>query len=175
MPNITATPSNIRVALPGQEKEFVGVIAAKDSKSGLAFVMIKDLPASMKLGACDFTKATTPKIGKDLFAVARLGQGFDHAPYCDRVRVLGKVTKPKTMWLLQNRPSFLGMPLYTADGGVAGVYTVQAGVGEGGGSRPFLMPVASVKRTIASAAKEAQRLREELAEDAEDEKADEGK
>ncbi len=170
-PNITATPTNIRVSIPGQEKELVGMIGAKDSKSGLAFVLLKDMPATLKLTAADLTRVATPKIGQHLYGVARLGQGFDHAPYCDQVRILGKVTKPKALWLLQNSPSFLGLPLYTADGSMAGVYTVQSGVGEGGGSRPFLLPVDSVRKTVASAAKEAARIRKELAEAAEDAKA----
>jgi len=169
-PEINATPTNIRVVVPGEEKEYVGVMGAKDSASGLAFVLVKGLAAGKQFAAADFSKAATPGIGEDLYAVSRLDQGYDHAAFCDRVRVIGKVTKPKPMWIIDERLSYVGLPLYTATGAVAGVVGIQEGVGEGAGTRAFLMPLDSVKRTIASAAKEAERLREEQRE-AEDEAA----
>ncbi len=174
-PNISATPTNIRVTLPGQEKEHLAIMGAKDSKSGLAFVLIKEVPADLKLTAADFSRAATPKIGQDLFGVSRLGQGFDHAAFCDRIRVTGKVSKPKAMWILPAKAAnFVGLPLHTKGGAVAGVCAIQQGVGEGSGSSTFLMPVESVRKTIASATKEAKRIRAELAEDEED-AADEAK
>ncbi len=160
--NVTATPTNIRVVFPGSEKEHPAIMGAKDSKFGLAFVLIDGLDEGKKLATVDMSKTAPPRIGQTLYGVTRLDQGFDHAPFCDSVRVLGKVTKPHTMWVISGRGQFVGMPLYTADGAVAGASAIQRGVGEGSSSRPFLLPLDDVRKVVADAKTASIKSLEEL-------------
>ncbi len=157
---VTATPTNIRIMFPGDDTEHAAIMGAKDTKYGLTFLLLDK--ETTGLAAVDMTKVAAPRIGQELYGVTRLGQGFDHAPYCDSVRILGKVTKPQTMWVISGRGQFVGMPLYTADGSIAGVCSVQSGVGEGSGSRPFLLPLDDVRKVVAEAKTASLRSREEM-------------
>ena len=158
----TANPTNIRVSFPGDEKEYAAILGAKDSKSGLAFVLIDELGAA-KPTALDTTKTATPRIGQVLFGVSRMNQTYDHAPVCTRSRVTGKITKPRLMWAIEDASRHVGKPLFTADGAVAGVCSIQSSEGRGQG-RMFLLPIESVQKVIvrakASAAKALQEVRE---------------
>ena len=126
-------------------------------------------------GAVDFARTAAPRVEQTLYGVSRLGQGFDHAPWADRVRVLGKASQPHEMWIIGGGNQFVGMPLYTADGAVAGICSLQEGVGTGGGSRVFLLPLEPVQKLIGRAKTAAEKslaeIREAEAEAAEDEDA----
>ncbi len=158
-----ATPTNLRVIFPGDEKEYPAILGAKDSKLGLGFVLIKDLEGK-EITVVDLTQTVEPKIGDTLYGVTRLGQGFDHAPMCDEVRVVGRVTKPRTMWAVQGAGNFIAEPLYNAEGAVAGIAVQQEGVGEGAMMRPFLLPLKVAQPTVRRAKKEAERALEEALE-----------
>ena len=104
--------------------------------------------------------------------MTRLGQAFDHAPICDRVRVTGRVTKPREMWALSGANQFVGTPLFTADGKVAGMVAVQQGAGENAPSRPFLVPIDRVSKVVERAKKEAEKTLAEIREARAEEEAD---
>ena len=176
--DITAVPSNIRVIFPGDTREYPAVLGAKDSKLGLAFVLIKDL-GEKKVLAADLETTVEPKVGQTLYGVTRLEQGFDYAPVCSRVKVSGAVTKPRTMWVVEDARDQVGMPLYDETGAVAGIVVRQEGVGEDAGTLPFLLPLTVAKPTIAGALKKAKEeleriLDEEAEAEAKPEPADEG-
>jgi hypothetical protein len=160
---ISSTPSNIKVIFPGDDKEFPAILGAKDSKLGLAFVLIKDL-GDKKPTIADMSDAATPGVGDEVYGVSRLDQGFDHAPMCSKLRVIGKVTKPRKMWALDSSGMFLSQPLYTAAGQVVGICISQEGVGAGSATRAFVLPLAVAGPTIKKAKKEAERALEEILE-----------
>lgn len=180
--SLAATPSNIRVVFPGDTREYQAVLGAKDSKLGLAFVLVKDLKEK-KIQGLDLAAAVDPKVGQTLYGVSRLGQGFDHAPMVSRMKVVGSVTKPRTMWIIQGAGNGIGKPAYDASGAMTGIVVTQEGVGEDSETRPFLLPLKVAKPTIATALKkskqELDRILEEeeeaAAEAAEDEGEDEPK
>ena len=151
---IEETPSNIRVIFPGDTKEYPAVIGAKDSKLGLGFILIRDL-AGKTISPIDLTAKSEPKTGMTLYSVLRLGQGFDHAPMVQRVRISGQVTKPRAMWILQGAGGSAGKPLYDAAGAAAGIVVQQEGVGEGAGSRTFLLPLGVALSTIKNSLKKS--------------------
>ena len=172
-------PTNIRVIFPGSEKEYQAIMGAKDSKLGLAFLLIKDLE-DRKPAPVDLSTTVEPKIGGVLYGVSRLSQGFDHAPMCDKVRVIGHTTKPRDLWVLAGGMSFLAEPLYDESGAVAGVVVMQEGVGRGAGSQVCLLPLKIAKATVSRALKESRKEldrileeEEEAAAEKEDEEAEE--
>ena len=179
--SIQAVPSNIRVVFPGDTKEYNAVMGAKDSKLGLAFVLIREL-GDKKITALNTGAVATPKIGQTLYSVDRLDQGFDHAPMVSRAKVAGKVSKPRDMWIVQGAGNALGMPLYDAAGSVAGIMVSQEGVGEESSARPFLLPLdkaaSTIKSSLSKSKDELDRIleeEEEAAAEAEENKADEEK
>lgn len=155
------TPTNLRVIFPGDETEYPAILGATDSKLGLAFVLIRDLKGR-NAAAVDLTNVVEPKVGDTLYAVTRLEQGFDYAPVCDEAKVVGHVTKPRSMWVLQGSGADSPHPLYNADGAVAGIVIYQEGVGdEQGGFRPFLLPLKIATGTIERALKTSKQALEE--------------
>jgi hypothetical protein len=152
-------PTKIRVIFDGDEKEYDAVLGATDSKLGLAFVRVKDL-AGKKVTAVDFSAGVEVKLGEELAGVIRTDQGFDYAPYYGTTRVVGQVTKPRSMWIVTG---FLpqGHPLYTTDGRAAGVVVTQSGTTDDAGSRVFLLPTKAVTGVIAQAVKACEKALEE--------------
>jgi hypothetical protein len=157
MPNFKPpTPTNLRVVFEGDVKEYEAILGATDSKLGLSFLRIKDL-GERRLAPLDLSGAVEPKVGDELFGVSRLDQGFDYAPFYGVTRLVGQVTKPRSMWLLNGfaRPAH---PLYDAQGRVAGIVIRQSGVSDGDDAGPapeqsFLLPTKAAAPTIAQAVK----------------------
>ncbi len=175
--DISAVPTNIRVVFPGDTREYDAVLGAKDSKLGLAFVLVKDL-GEKQIQAVDLGTAVEPKIGQTLYGVTRLDQGFDHAPLATRMKVAGSVTKPRTMWIVQGASGQIGKPAFDAAGAVAGIVVSQEGVGEESVIRPFLLPLKVAKPTVATALKKSKAELDRILEDEEEaaaEAADEAK
>ena len=144
-PDMQSTPSNVRVVFPGDPKEYEAIVGATDSRLGLAFVKIKDLEERL-VKALDLEATGDTKIGDRLYGVSRLGQGFDFAPFCDFVDVVGKVKKPRKVWTIRGRFLEVGHPLFHADGKLAGFVIMQEGVGS---TRmfPFMLPPKVAKST----------------------------
>jgi hypothetical protein len=165
--DIKVTPTSIRVIFPGDETEYDAILGAVDSKLGLAYLLIRDLKGR-KADPFDMSRTTDPKVGDTLYAVTRLGQGFDYAPVCQTANVVGQVTKPRAMWVIDGEAPEAGHPLYTADGAVAGIMISQEGVGEGGGSLIFLLPLkiatSSIERSLKAAQKELEDVKQREAE-----------
>ncbi len=152
--DISAVPSNIRVVFPGDTREYNAVLGAKDSKLGLAFVLVKDL-GEKKIQALDMATYVEPKLGQRLYGVTRLDQGFDHAPMAIRMSIAGSVTKPRSMWIIQGAGNQIGKPAYDAAGAVAGIIVSQEGVGEDSVIRPFLLSLKVAGPTVATALKKS--------------------
>ena len=153
------TPTKIRVLFDGDEKEYDAVLGATDSKLGLAFVRVKDL-AGKKPTSVDFAAGTEVKLGDELAGVVRTDQGFDYAPYYGVARIVGQVTKPRSMWIVSG---FIpeGHPLYTMDGRAAGVVVRQVGATDDAASRIFLLPAKAVTGVISEGVKRCAKAVEE--------------
>lgn len=160
---VNAVPNNLRVIFPGDDKEHPAILGAKDSKLGLAFVLIKDL-GDKQVSILDIENTAEPKIGEMLYAVMRLDQGFDYAPMCGQARVIGKVSKPRDMWALADGNTMIGHPLYNATGAVTGICVRQEGVGEDSATRPFVLPLKIAAATVRMAKKESADALEEILE-----------
>ena len=170
---ITATPTDIKVVLGPDEKEYTAFLAATDSKVDLAFLQVEGL-GDRRLQAVDLQAAVKPAIGDELAVVSRLAKGFDSAPYLELARVVGEVTKPRPAWVIGGQAAF-GVPAYTLDGKFAGVLTtLESGVaasdgespfgfstamrmlsGGGGMIRPFLLPASAVTSLVQRAREQA--------------------
>ena len=169
---VTGEPSKIRVIFPGTDKEHPAILGAQDSRLGLAFILLKSTEDTA-LQPVSLHDAAKPTVGTTLYGVGRLDEGFDYAPYCDTVRLVGKVKTPREMWLLRGAASgFSGDPLFTERGAIVGVAAKQKGAGNSSSSQMCLLPVGVVKATIKRSLREAQRaLDEALEEEAEAEEA----
>jgi len=170
---ITATPTDIKVVLGPDEKEYTAFLAATDSKVDLAFLQVEGL-GDRRLQAVDLQAAVKPAIGDELAVVSRLAKGFDAAPYLELARVVGEITKPRPAWVVGG-PAAFGVPAYTLDGKFAGVLTtLESGVaasdgespfgfstamrmlsGGGGMIRPFLLPASAVTSLVQRAREQA--------------------
>lgn len=154
---IKVSPSSIRVIFPGDETEYDAILGAMDSKLGLAYVLVRDLKGR-SITAVDLAHAAEPSVGDMLYSVTRMDQGFDYAPVCQSAEVIGQVTKPRTMWVVDGSAPEPAQPLYTAAGKLAGIMIVQEGVGEESGSQIFLLPLkvaqSSIERSLKAAQKE---------------------
>jgi S1-C subfamily serine protease len=165
---ISAVPSNLRVVFPGDTKEYDAVLGAKDSKLGLAFVLIKDL-GGKEIMPIDMATAVEPKVGQVLYAVSRLDQGFDFAPMVSRTKVAGRVTKPRDMWIIEGvGEENIGAPLYDAAGAMTGIVVTQEGVGEDSSMRPFLLPLKVATPTVANSLKKSKEELDRILEEAEE-------
>lgn len=158
--NIQVT--DVRVVFPGEPKGVPALMVAKDAGLGLGFVQIQDL-GDRKLSVVNLGDTAAPDMEQTLYAITRMTSHFDHAPICVELRAVGRVTKPRVMWLLRGegvRDMSGCAPLYHADGRVVGVCIHQKGVGEEGSFAPFLLETKRVSRLINKA---LPRAKEELA------------
>lgn len=180
------TPTDIKVVVDREEKEYSAFLAATDSKLGLAFLKIEDL-ADRKLAAADFGAASDAVIGQQVAQIGRQAKGYDFAPYFETARVSGEIAKPRKAWMIDGGIGGFALPVFTLSGQVVGVLTsIQAGMNEeeegggggmgfgrlmkmlsggggGGGSSTFILPGSVVKGLIAQAQTKATEVAAERA------------
>ncbi|MEK7867174.1 MAG: trypsin-like peptidase domain-containing protein [Planctomycetota bacterium] len=176
--DLKVTPTEFKVVIEQEEKEYEAFLAATDTKLGLAFVQIVEL-GDRKLASVGFDGAAELAVGQRLLAVGRLKKGYDYAPYVVQAKVTGKIAKPRAAWLVDGDMAGAGLPVFTADGQVAGVIgDVQVTSDEEGGdgnsrllrrllgrmnraepaAPSFLLPPGPVKASIEAAKKQAAEL-----------------
>ncbi|HLV81928.1 MAG TPA: serine protease [Chthonomonadaceae bacterium] len=120
--DMKTTPTDIKVVVEREEKEYDAFLAATDTNLGLAFLKIEGL-GDRKLTAVDFSNTAAPVIGQPIVLVTRLDKGFDYAPFFKTARISGEVTKPRQAWLMDQELSDLGLPVFSPSGDVVGVLT----------------------------------------------------
>ena len=91
--SVSISPTDFKVTISNEEKEYSAFLAATDAKLGLAFIKIEDL-AGRKLPTVDFSKCPAVNVGDQVAAVTRLGKGYDYAPIYAEGPVKGAVSKP---------------------------------------------------------------------------------
>lgn len=183
-PDIHVSPSDIKVLFEGDDEEYDAFFVATDSELDLAFIQIEKL-GDREVSPVDFESGERVDIGDRIYSVTRLDRGFDYAAHVQSGRVSGQITRPRRAWLVDGSLNGLGLPVYTADGELAGVLTTLAsmkaddpdaasGLGRmmrmlGGdqdtGFRNFVIPPRMVRGVINSASERAKEVLEERAGD----------
>jgi len=168
---IEATPTDMKVLFGNGEEEYEAQIVARDSVLDLAFVQILDLKGK-QVKPIDLTAGVEPKLGQELYGIARMPRGFDCVPVVVRLFISASITKPRKMWSASGELPAPSLPVFNHDGVPAGIVSLQqasAGVEGGGGrSRPFLLPLADVVKSCEMAAKRAAETLEEAQGDDDD-------
>jgi hypothetical protein len=120
--DVRANVSSVKVVIGNEVDPLEATVAAKDSKLGLSFVKIGDI-GDRKLQSIDFENSTRPSVGDDIYAVVRLSEGFDYAPYYMKGEITGRIKKPRRAFCL-NVGFGPGTPVFLASGELAGVVCV---------------------------------------------------
>lgn len=123
---VTSNVTSLKVVIGNEAKELVATVVAKDDKLGVSFVKISDL-GDRQLVPLAFDQKAEMAIGASVYAVRRLAEGYDFAPFAHRLEVSGRIKKPRAAWLLADAID-TGTPLFTTDGVLCGVVAkVEAG------------------------------------------------
>jgi hypothetical protein len=118
----TITPSDFKVVFSNEDTEYPAFLAATDTTLGLTFLKIGDLKGRT-LTAVTFGTAPAPALGESVFALTRLGKGYDYAPAYESAHVTGIITKPRAAMMLDGGISEVGLPVFSANGDALGVLT----------------------------------------------------
>ncbi len=113
---------DMKVIVEREDKEYEAFLVATDSKLHVAFLQVEGL-GDRKLPALSLADATKPAIGDQVFAVSRLGKGYDFAPFATSARVSGRISKPRTAWTLDGSLGANGLLVFTPGRQVIGVLT----------------------------------------------------
>lgn len=111
--------TSLKVVIGNDNKELVGTVVAKDDKLGFSFVKIADL-GDRKLDVMSFDQKGDVEIGTSVYAVRRLAEGYDFAPYAAKNEIAGRIKKPRNAWLLAQGLD-TGSPVFTGNGTLCGV------------------------------------------------------
>ena len=164
-PDIKLTPVSIKVVFAGDEKEYVGFVAATDKKLALDFIKVEDL-AGKAISPVSFQTSATPVVGQELLLVSRMSRGFDYVPFFQTGQIAGEIVRPRKAWMILGRISGFGLPVFTLNDEVAGVLSnvpssikedasnpdTMGLMGAGGGAlQPFLIPCTIVEGLISQA------------------------
>jgi hypothetical protein len=128
--SIAMTLDRPRIRRAGESKELDAVLVAQDASLGLAYFQVVALEGT--LPAVDFSTGRAAEVGEELYGVRRLDRAFDDAVAIQRCRVAGTVEQPRAMGIVRGDVREQGLPLFRADGTLAGVFSAQLGV-EGAG------------------------------------------
>ena len=182
---IKLTPVRFDVAVPGRGDRLPAFLAASDERLDVAFLQLESPPAE-PLPAIDLAAAAEPAVGGPVYAVSRLNQSFDRAPYFETGLVVGELVKPRRAWILEGELTAMGLPLFDAAGRPVGVLaTVLSSAGKEDGGVPgmgglfgesgktlgplggFLLPTEPVARAVELSKARAQEMLRQRAEAAE--------
>ena len=173
MPQWKTVPNDIEVLFEQDEKEHRAFLAATDSNLGVVFLQLEE-PAGLKLKTVDFSHPAGVALGDLVVAVSRLGKEYDSTAYFETTRISGEITRPRRAWVIDHGLPTLGLPIFSAAGGVLGILAiVDPGLAEadsssdtsysmamsmltgGGGLRFFVVPAPAVAAVIDQARQQA--------------------
>lgn len=124
------TPTDFRVTIEGDTKEYRAFLAASDSELDLAFLQLEERP-ERPLVSVEFGRSRETRIGDTVIGVARLSPAFDRAAFFDTGRIAGRIAKPAQAFILDASPALLGLPVFDLEGQAVGaVATVLSRVSE---------------------------------------------
>lgn len=181
---VQVAPTEIRVTLPGSDRDLSAILVASDADLDIAFLQL-DPPPAEPLPYVDFAAGTRGELGQRVVAVSRLGGAFDGPSYFETARLAGKIGKPREAWILDGVVSSFGLPLFDLTGRPVGVLVTvlsrvpdgsAGGMGEFTGFSPslrqrqenarlgaFLLPADRVRGLVGEATKRAEALLAERA------------
>lgn len=133
---IDSSVTSLKVVIGNDSKELNATVVAKDDKLGFSYVRIADL-GDRQLTALRFDQKPALDVGAEVFAVRRLAEGYDFAPFVAKSTVVGKIDKPRNAWMLGDGLD-VASPVFTADGKLCGV-VARVEVAAGGGDDPRSM------------------------------------
>ncbi len=149
--NVTTTPTDFKVTIPGDPTEHEATLVATDTIIGIAFLKIHDLGAT-QLQPIDFTAGTTPAVGDNVLVLSRLGKGYDYAPYFSQTRINGLISKPRKAFNVdggQGSNMAPGSPVFDISGAPIGIMTlVPAQVADDAADVPELSGVSSIESFV---------------------------
>lgn len=129
-------------------------IVLRDKDLDLAFIRPKTKPEK-PLPFVDLASASTPQVLDQVVVLSRLGQAANRSAAARLDRVESVLTKPRTLYILNNVHDELGIPAFTLDGKCVGVlvlrYAMAASRDESSDSYLAVIPCA----TLANAAVQA--------------------
>ncbi len=121
----TPTPSEIKILIGDDVNGVDAVFVARDSELGLAWVKLKDAPAT-PLAAIDLSKSAKTEVGDDIYTISLMGKFFDRIPAISEGHVGAITKKPRELYI----PSIglagaeQAMPIFNGKGEVIGVSTI---------------------------------------------------
>lgn len=113
------TPTDFKVTIAGESREFGAFLAASDSELDLAFLQLEERPAR-PLVSVEFGRSRATRIGDSVIGVARLSPAFDRAAFFETGSIAGRITKPTPAFILDASPSLLGLPVFDLEGQAVG-------------------------------------------------------
>ncbi len=124
------TPTDFRVTIEGDTREYRAFLAASDSELDLAFLQLEERP-ERALVSVDFGRSRETRIGDAVIGVARLSPAFDRAAFFETGHIAGRIAKPAQAFILDASPALLGLPVFDSEGHAVGaVATVLSRVSE---------------------------------------------
>ncbi len=124
------TPTDFRVTVAGDSREYRAFLAASDSELDLAFLQFEERP-ERPLVSVEFGHARPTRVGDTVIGVSRLSPAFDRAPFFETGRIAGRISKPAQAFILDASPALLGLPVFDLEGRAVGaVATVLSRVSE---------------------------------------------
>lgn len=165
-------PTEFKVTLGNDAKEYSATLVATDSILGLTFIQITNLQ-DKKLAAVDLSGAAQPVLGQRVILFQRLGKGYDYAPFFHTTLICGEIHIPRHAYLLDGGGMSTGLPVYDLSGKPLGILAALAPTvvetdssgmsmefvrrlfSGGGFSQVFLVPADSVNLVIAQAKERA--------------------
>ncbi|MBX3465105.1 MAG: trypsin-like peptidase domain-containing protein [Planctomycetes bacterium] len=134
---LDSTVTSLKVVIGNEDQELAATVVAKDDQLGLSYVRIAEL-GDRKLVPLAFDQAPELGIGAEVYAVRRLPEGYDYAPFAVRNLVSGRIKKPRSAWILAGGLD-TASPLFTIDGKVTGVVARIEAKGQGDDPRGMMM------------------------------------
>lgn len=124
------TPTDFRVTVAGDPREYRAFLAASDSELDLAFLQLEERP-DQPLVSVEFGRSGPTRIGDTVIGVSRLSPAFDRAAFFETGRIAGRIAKPAQAFILDASPALLGLPVFDLEGRAVGaVATVLSRVSE---------------------------------------------
>jgi len=99
-------------------------IVLRDKDLDLAFIRPKTKPEK-PLAAVDLANASTPQVLDQVVVLSRLGQAANRSSAVRLDRIESVLTKPRTLYILNNMHDEVGIPAFTLDGKCVGVLVLR--------------------------------------------------
>lgn len=152
--------TDVKVLIGDDTEGLKARVWTRASDLDLAWVKIDDEKAKgKKFDAVDLANASTPAPGERIYAIKKLGKFFDRAISVSEGYVAATLKKPRALYLPGGSvETSFGLPVFTADGKVAGIAVVQLPEAEeaenlprGGFEGPMILPASEVASSTKTA------------------------